>query len=237
MKTFLIETVDNQLQFDFAFHLVDAVKHQNWLYGEPMYDIVYSEKEDKWNYKDYIPVGSLEFVFNHIEQYYGKSKDSIKPINIPQELMQPEFLKREVKISNKKDIILSGKHFIKSHDRYKGFTEMVSDITIMPEGNYIVSDCIEIHSEWRAFIIQGKLVGLQNYLGDFTLFPDVPLIKKMINHYKNSPLSYTLDVGINATGTFIIEVHPFVSCGLYGFSDYKHLPIMFIQGFNYLLKQ
>ena len=56
----------------------------------------------------------------------------------------------------------------------------------------------------------------------------------MIKDYKDSPLSYTLDVGINNNGTFIIEVHPFVSCGLYGFSDYRILCYMFENGFNYI---
>lgn len=54
----------------------------------------------------------------------------------------------------------------------------------------------------------------------------------MITAYTNSPRAYTLDIGINEFGTTVIEVHPFVSCGLYGFHDLKVLPQMFIAGFN-----
>jgi len=55
----------------------------------------------------------------------------------------------------------------------------------------------------------------------------------MIIAYTDAPRAYTLDVGINVFGTTIIEVHPFVSCGLYGFHDLKVLPQMFLAGFNH----
>ena len=96
---------------------------------------------------------------------------------------------------------------------------------------YQFSQVILIDSEWRAFVYKGKLVGLQNYCGEFTLFPDVEKIKEMIKAYKSAPIAYTLDVGINANGTFVIEVHDFFSCGLYGFSD-SSLPFMFSQWFH-----
>lgn len=57
----------------------------------------------------------------------------------------------------------------------------------------------------------------------------------MIETYKDSPLSYTLDAGINDNSQFLIEVHPFVSCGLYGFSDYRFLTQMTIAGFSYIM--
>lgn len=124
--------------------------------------------------------------------------------------------------------------FFKSASQYKKFTDIVyqKDINNMPDDEYLVSSVVDIQSEWRAFIFNNKLVGLNNYAGDFTIFPNIDLIKEMIREYKNSPKAYTLDVGINNSGTFIIEVHPFVSCGLYGFADYRILPQMFIAGFN-----
>lgn len=75
-------------------------------------------------------------------------------------------------------------------------------------------------------------MGLQNYSGEFTKFPSVNKINAMIKHYKSAPIAYTLDVGVNDNGTFVIEVHDFFSCGLYGFSNYAILPNMYYRWFN-----
>lgn len=77
-----------------------------------------------------------------------------------------------------------------------------------------------------------KLVGLQNYSGEFDIFPNVNKIKEMISVYNSQPVAYTLDVAITeGNDTVIIEVHDFFSCGLYGFSDHKILPYMFSNWF------
>lgn len=61
------------------------------------------------------------------------------------------------------------------------------------------------------------------------MFPGSDAVHDMIALWRGSgephPKAYTLDVGIIAdkeTGEHVtvpIEVHPFVACGLYGFSD------------------
>ena len=51
----------------------------------------------------------------------------------------------------------------------------------------------------------------------------------MINAYADSPYAYTIDVAVLGNKeTVLIEVHPFFSCGLYGFADYRVLVDMFI---------
>ncbi|PDZ93952.1 hypothetical protein CON36_36435 [Bacillus cereus] len=234
MKKFLIQTIDNRVEHDFSFHLIKAIEYNSWFYNEKVYEYVLSEQVGV--YKDFIPVGSLEFVFQYIEQHHHRDKKSIRPINIPHELCIDEFLNRNVYVANKNNISLSGEKFIKSNSEYKSFTDVVTDVNVIPDGEYLVSDVIDIESEWRAFICQKELVGLKHYAGDFKLFPNTSLIEKMIHSYTKSPNSYTLDVGINKDGCFVIEVHPFVSCGLYGFADYKRLPLMFTQGYNYMLR-
>jgi len=54
----------------------------------------------------------------------------------------------------------------------------------------------------------------------------------MINSYITQPIAYTLDVGVVNDKTYIIEVHDFFSCGLYGFSNHQILPFMFSRWFN-----
>lgn len=234
MRTFLIQTIDNKVKHDFSFQLLEAIEYQNWYYNEKRYDVILSENCDIENC---IPVGAVEFVLLYLKKYYGI--EGVKPINIPPELMNPTFLKRYVEIvdTKKSPVLIKDKSmFVKDNNKIKGFADIVTDGSNL-KGEFLVSELIDIESEWRAFVYDRRLVGLQNYAGDFTMFPNVDLIKEMIKCYTNCPPAYTLDVGLNEKdGTFLIEVHNFFSCGLYGFNDSRILPQMFIRSFNYILQ-
>lgn len=73
----------------------------------------------------------------------------------------------------------------------------------------IVSKVIDMASEWRAFVIDGEMVGLQWYSGDFKIFPNVRKIQEMIDAYTDSPIAYTLDVAvvceIESQNTVLVE--------------------------------
>lgn len=236
MASFLIQTINDQIKHDFCFHLAQAIEYQNWYSNGIVSHVSYLDNDIKR--PACIPVGSLEFVFEYVGYHYGHRKQQpIKPINIPKELFYFKYLKRNCWANVIKKNI-NPACFIKSATAYKKYNEIIMDkytLSFAPEDNYFVSELIDIESEWRCFVFRNKLIGINNYSGDFTLFPDVSLIKEVIDNYNNCPLSYTLDVGINKSGTFIIEVHPFVSCGLYGFADYRVLPQMFVDGYYYLL--
>lgn len=230
---FLIQRIDGEVVHDFSFKLLEAFKYWTWWYTLDINIIEYKFYDGGEIEPDYIPVGSVEFVSNYLETYYGKRP---KPINIPLQLLDEKYTLRKVFNGTEKDIV--GEKFVKSNDKIKSFTEIT---TTAPVGNYQISDVIdEIDSEWRAFVYNKnvydkKLVGLQNYSGDFTLFPDVDKIHEMIKVYTDSPTSYTLDIGVNKNGTFVIEVHDIFSCGLYGFSS-KKLPHMYRDWFNEFIK-
>lgn len=234
MTTFLIQTIDGKVVHDFAFHLIEGVRYQNWIQNQTAYEIIYDESV---NHPNCIPIGSLEFVFHYIEAHYGIPSSRIVPINIPNELMEECYTKRKVQVLKKEDIIVNEPLFVKSAESYKSFTEVVEKKEDVPDGTFLVSEVVDITSEWRSFVFQNKLVGLQSYMGDFTAFPHVEDIQNMIRAYQNAPISYTLDVGVNERGTFVMEVHPFVSCGLYGFRNYQILPIMCVTGFKYMLEK
>lgn len=235
MVHFLIQTIRGHVVYDFSFHLIKAIEYHNWIRNKNTYHYTLSETIEE--HPDCIPIGSLEFVFNYLERYHSIPKGCIKPINIPLSLRKEEFLGRKVQIATKEDIPSPAPFFVKFHTEYKTFTDAIEDTSALPEGNYLISPIISIDSEWRAFVHEGKLVGLQHYVGDFTAFPDVGAIQSMIQAYKDAPLAYTLDVGMVKEKCVVIEVHSFVSCGLYGFQDYKRLPIMLIQGFNHMRKE
>lgn len=247
IKTFIIQTIDKQVVHDFSFHLIEAIKYNNWYNDEKVYDYFLQDtyylpldsnnEPYKEDVEGIIPVGSVEFVLEYLKRYHNIS--NVKPINIPLELMNVNYLNRRVFYENEIDDIPylpTDIFFIKSADKIKGYKEIIR-LKNIPQGHYIISDLINIDSEWRAFVFNDNLVGLQNYQGEFTIFPDVDLIQKMIFDYKGKNPAYTLDIGINQEGTFLIEVHDFFSCGLYGFNDYIALPRMFIATWNKLINQ
>ena len=222
---------------DFSFALIEAIKYNNWYNDEKVYDYIFNS--EIIHRSDYIPVGSVEFVLHCLEKFHNIK--NVKPLNIPQELRKPKYLKRWVDTINTNTATINffdknKPMFIKDNTKIKGIAEIFIPNRGYPVGEYLVSELIDIESEWRSFVFNNRLVGLQNYSGDFTMFPDVELINEIIKDYSNNG-AYTLDVGINRKeGTFIIELHDFFSCGLYGFSDYKILPLMLINTWNRLTK-
>jgi len=237
---FLIQTEDEKPIHDFTRELVESCKYNTWLSNSFQYtiDIIdWGTGDNQFDFddedKDFIPIGSVEFVTAFLKRFHNLEP---KPWNIPESLLSEKFTKRKVINGTKEDV--KGHKFVKSNDKIKGFTEL-KDFGLknkLPEGNYQISDEINIDSEYRCFIYRGELVGLKHYSGDFTLFPDMGQIFAMIKEFKDAPIAYTLDVGINnefppKSETFVIEVHDFFSCGLYGFNDYRILLHMFAKWF------
>lgn len=225
---FLIQTIDGKVKHDFSFTLLESIEFQNWLHNDNSMEAIFTDK-DTMPY--YVPIGSVEFVCEYLRDYYGLVP---KPINVPEELFS--FANRHIFNGTEKDLKGHGKSFVKSNDGIKQFTDIVDDNFNLPKGNYQISEYIDIDSEWRAFVYKGELVGLQNYGGEFDIFPDVNKIKSMIKAYTRQPVSFTLDVGISGGDTVIIEVHDFFSCGLYGFADHRILPFMFSRWFYSFVK-
>lgn len=230
MIKFLIQAVNGEILHDFAFHLIEAIKYNNWYYNEEKYKYYLGNNILEHDFTDYIPIGSIDFVLNFYKTYHGI--DSIKPINVPVALRKQEFLKRSIIFTNDMRDIQTDpnkKVFIKSIDKFKDISDIVKIKEIPMGKNLLVSDVIDILSEWRGFIYNGKLLDIRNYSGDFRLFPNIDIVENMIAGYTGSPKAYTLDVAIDGgKNTVLIEVHQFFSCGLYGFSDYRVLPQMFI---------
>lgn len=233
---FLIQTINKKVKHDFSFTLIESIRFNNWLHENNNmksrflnYDESFHLIQFKSYHKNYVPIGSVEFVTQFLEHFYGKTP---KPRNIPPELISHSY--RTVINGSEKDIV--GEKFVKSNDKIKHFTSICDSA---PQGNYQISDVVNFGSEWRAFVYKNKLVGLQNYSGDFTMFPSIDEINSMIKDFSlSSPVAYTLDVGIMIphNQTSIIEVHDFFSCGLYGFADHRYLPFMFSNWFREFTK-
>ena len=209
---FLIQTINNKIIHDFSRELVEAIEYNNWFYNSNDYIYELTETISLKPSKDICPCGSVEFVIGYMKLNYNID---LKPINIPECLFK--YAGRYVFNGTYNDINYC--HFIKSNDIIKGISGFVDSLSyedIIKNKNYQISQRINILSEYRCFVFKNELVGIKHYTGDFELFPDISTIKSMIRDYKDCPIAYTLDVGIDEyKNTIIIECHDFFSCGLY----------------------
>lgn len=208
--------------------LKDLIRNSHHEYKEAWISDFYFEEEPLTKncfpetYQRAIPLGTIEFVNTFLKIFHNTE---MKPIEVPEVLRVPEFLKREYAIQSCANIPNSGKWFIKDASILKGLKHIGNreniasfNSSLNEEHVYQVSELIDIKSEYRIYFINGKLYTMANYNGNPCMFPDVGLINKanyLYSQTKDYPGSYTMDVAITDKGTCIIECHVLFSCGLY----------------------
>ena len=247
MYKFLLQKENGYLSED-VNTVRECIEEYNWLNNNSKnYKIQYASLSKLTllsQQKNLIPVGSIEFVETYLKLMAHNAK--IKPILIPSELRAQEFTMRQISIvqgvNGIQDIFSqfnTSELFVKSATCCKtDFTDIYTEkeINILPDDRYCVSECINIISEWRVFVLNGKIQRVCNYSGDDWVIPNKNAVQKMIDTYKKCPPAYTLDVAvIEKDGyhyTVIIEIHNFISCGLYGFHSTR-IPTMLIRAFKY----
>lgn len=203
--------------------------------------------ENKKIISELIPVGSLGFV----EKIIGKT---IEPINVPESLLLPKFLNREYfkiskgRCSEEISTLINEKFpkekelFVKSTEHCKGYIrdmikkEKIAKIKELQNLGFIISEVVEITAEWRVFVLKNEIQDIKSYyMESFVDVPNISFIQEAISTLKasNSNLeAYTLDVAKLKNGKMaVMEVHNFISVGLYGFEDYKVLPKMIKTGY------
>ena len=209
--------------------------------------ILNTDMIEKENLEKVIPVGSLNFVQMILSRIHNVNH--MNPIEVPDVLREDRFLKRKYSIVPKKQLPNKGYYFTKYVSKLKVFSHTGIIETLqytddgkepfLKEGLYQVSEVVDILSEYRCFVQNDKLVAMNYYDGDCTVFPDVSEIKSMIGNYMRDqyrPKAYTMDIAvIRDRGTAILDVHPWVSVGLYGYMFGSLLPYCYRDGFEYYI--
>lgn len=118
--------------------------------------------------------------------------------------------------------------FLKPFEDTKRFTGFVArsaaDIDSIPthEGDeplasdYVVlaQETVNFLSEWRTFVIRGRVVGTAIHTGDPLLFPSAQIIKQTIAAYAPPLAGYSADFGVTDDGrTLLIEINEGYSLG------------------------
>lgn len=261
---FLIEaegeklSLDNQIllsliQEEKYLHTYKIIQNEDYFYKDQNDKKVLKQKEAfPIEFKDAIPLGTIEFTENYFKIFYGIEKEN--PIEIPPILRTEEFLKRKYSITSYDKIPSKGQYFIKDVSKLKVFSydgdmrffvqtdekyKSKYSLTLNPAHLYQVSEHVNILSEYRIFVLDNEIYSINNYDGDVCLFPDIPLIKKAIllwSTQKDCPNSYSLDVAITPLGTIILECHILFSTGIYSTVNGTKLLYGYRDAKDYLLK-
>lgn len=238
---FLFELNDSPMEIEQTI-LKDVIKRYNNMYITKIIVecITYDElKMSQNNYSEYIPIGGLSFTQLFFQKYFNMEMFSIE---VPKILQTEEFLHREYKIINRDQVPKQGYFFVKDATRIKGMTYLGEISYIhdsLNKNQYILSQALNIISEWRIYVINGKIENICCYDGKPTVFPNVRLINKAIAKYNfnGSPKSYTLDVCVDTNNnTSVIEVHTFLCTGLYTPLWGMNLLDAYKDGKDYVLK-
>ncbi len=82
------------------------------------------------------------------------------------------------------------------------------------------SEVVNFISEWRCFLLYGKIIGIRFYYGDRDVTCDRNVIDAAAEAYSNMPAGCALDFGVTDDGrTLLIEVNDGFSLGTYGLED------------------
>ena len=207
-------------------------------------------------YYNSIPIGTIDFVTKWLKSTHNIDREN--PIEIPEYLRTDEFLKRDYRIVTWKDIPRQGSFFLKDISELKNFSGIMnatytdidelfnyipqskfdSTLVLSKEHLYQVSSYFNIQSEYRVYVLGGKIENIGHYNGDCTVLPDISLIKKavsIINSNEKHLKSYTLDIMVGKEGTAIIEIYNFTSVGLYNTLWGDNLLYGYVDGIHYLL--
>lgn len=246
MFTFILREIDI-VDIDTAT-LIESINYQNFLRAEKDYNYLfiktYEDIPTDLDKNKLIPVGTIEWVKGFID-YFKLNTNNFKPIY--EKDIQTHLFKLSLDELIKKLMFTNKEYFVKETEGFKstfadtyGYLFNSDSMGYLSKSEYFVSNKLNIVSEYRLFVFNGVIKGIYNYSGDFLTFPNsesIEVVNDAINKFKSHDLkAYTLDIAITKNKTYVLEIHPFFSCGLYGFNDLSIIPQMYISGFKYLIK-
>lgn len=100
---------------------------------------------------------------------------------------------------------------------FRTFRDTIRAAHIPHDRPVVLSEIVDFVSEYRAFVLDGEILGLRHYKGDFRIFPDPGIIDAAIEACLPSPAAYGIDFGVTKEGrTLLVETNEAFSLGCYG---------------------
>lgn len=79
------------------------------------------------------------------------------------------------------------------------------------------SEPVSFASEWRFFVLRGRIVGTAHYKGDCFAHPDADTVRAAVAAFAGAPAAYGIDFGITTESrTLLVEVNDGFALGCYG---------------------
>jgi hypothetical protein len=151
------------------------------------------------------------------------------PLNVPEPLLP--FTGRKLwtttlgEIRRQFEVSGSDPVFVKPLASAKEFAGMVvAGVTDLARVRHLEDDLavqaaepVAFVSEWRYFVLQGKVVGTAHYKGDCFIHPDAASVRNAVTACTAAPAAYGLDFGVTADSrTLLIEANDGFALGCYG---------------------
>lgn len=177
----------------------------------------------------FTPIGTVEFVKTFAEKIGVKLPNPIHAtelLDLEGRYWVDDYLKNDIG----HPLTIEYPCFVKPLTELKKFTGFVAksdkDFDLYPEVDWdntrlFVTEILEnIVSEWRCYVLNGKVFACVNYSGDPLNFPFRHVIHELIEKFTSALISYSLDVAIeeSKTGykTRFIEINDAYALGYYG---------------------
>lgn len=185
----------------------------------------------QWKQFDHLPITKESIVVGWIRTV--RKAFSVLEVADPPEVSIPpslaEYAGRKTWTTTLGDLRKSddnSKIFIKPLEGHKLFTghvrtgemkDLIATAMCPDETNVLCSEVVNFISEYRGFVLDGKLIGLKHYAGDFRKMIDVSVVEEAITKYKDAPVAHSIDFGLTDDGrTLLVEVNDAFSLGSYG---------------------
>lgn len=233
-----IASVDCYVAYEGALKMGDKV-----IFFEDEREVPLSPTE---SFKIPLMVSSIEETIAYLER---AGIEIPKPLSIPEELKS--FVQRHYEIKTleefKKETELP--IFVKPHSKLKTFPSgviknessrrllfgSINGKEIDQTQMVLVSEVVDMISEFRVFILRGEILDIQHYQGDPLVFPEALIIRAAIDEYKSAPVAYTLDFAVVKKNdyfnnprfeTVLIEANDAWAIGSYGMEGKNYLRML-----------
>ena len=89
------------------------------------------------------------------------------------------------------------------------------------------SEKVNFLAEWRIWILDGKIIGINPYRGRWDLYPDPKVLQQAVNAYHFAPRAYALDFGItDKRETLLVEVSDAYALSSFGLDSVLYTKIL-----------
>lgn len=101
-----------------------------------------------------------------------------------------------------------------------GLNRVITDFSLAPyppDEDVWLSPVVDFLSEYRCFVLEGQILDVRLYKGDWSKAPDRKTLEGAVAAWKTQPVAWTLDIGVTSKGdNLLVEVNDGYSFGNYG---------------------